>query len=198
MARQAGLRFIATAGARNVEAVHGLGAQEVIDYRAVRFEDAVSGIDAVIDLVGGEVQARSFAVLRPGGILVSAVSKPGQEAARRHGVRALFFLVNVTTAHLTQIAAMVDAGDLAVNVGTVLPLADARVAHEMLEGSRQGPRQDRPERRRMSGESTQGEGRREIQDRRIQCSFMKPAMPPLFLRRELCWSDRSAGRPTMT
>jgi len=52
------------------------------------------------------------------------------------GVRALFFLVNVTTAHLRQIAAMIDAGDLAVNVGTVMPLADARVAHEMLEGLR--------------------------------------------------------------
>lgn len=49
---------------------------------------------------------------------------------------ALFFLVNVTTAHLRQIAAMIDAGDLAVNVGTVMPLADARVAHEMLEGLR--------------------------------------------------------------
>jgi NADPH:quinone reductase-like Zn-dependent oxidoreductase len=134
------LRVIATAEASDVEAVHGLGAQEVIDYRALRFEDAVTGIDAVIDLVGGEVQARSFAVLKPGGILVSAVSKPEQEVATRHGVRALFFLVNVTTAHLTQIAAMIDAGDLAVNVGTVLPLADARVAHEMLEGSRSRPR----------------------------------------------------------
>ena len=140
MARHAGLRVIATANARDFEAVRGLGAQEVIDYRAVRFEDAVSGIDAVIDLVGGEVQARSFAVLRPGGILVSAVSKPDQEAATRHGVRALFFLVNVTTAHLARIAAMIDAGDLTVNVGAVLPLADARVAHEMLEGSRSRPR----------------------------------------------------------
>jgi NADPH:quinone reductase-like Zn-dependent oxidoreductase len=136
MARQAGLRVIATANARDVEAVHGLGAHEVVDYRAARFEDTATGVDAVIDLVGGEVQARSFAVLKPGGILVSAVSKPDQESAARHGVRALFFLVNVNTAHLTQIAAMIDTGDLAVNVGTVLPLADARVAHEMLEGAR--------------------------------------------------------------
>ena len=100
----------------------------------------MNSIDAVIDLVGGEVQARSFAVLRRGGILVSAVSKPDQEIATRHGVRALFFLVNVTTAHLTQIATMIDAGDLAVNIGAILPLADARVAHEMLEGSRSRPR----------------------------------------------------------
>ena len=140
MARHAGLRVVATANARDFEAVRDLGAQEVIDYRAVRFEDALSGIDAVIDLVGGEVQARSFAVLRPGGILVSAVSKPDQEAATRHGVRALFFLVNVTAAHLAQIAAMIDAGGLTVNVGTVLPLTDGRVAHEMLEGSRSRPR----------------------------------------------------------
>ena len=140
MARQAGLQVIATAAARDAEAVRGLGAHEVIDYRAVRFEDAVNSIDAVVDLVGGEVQAHSFAVLKPGGILVSAVSKPDQELATRHGVRALFFLVNVTTAHLTQIAAMIDAGDLVVNVGTILPLADARVAHEMLEGSRARPR----------------------------------------------------------
>jgi NADPH:quinone reductase-like Zn-dependent oxidoreductase len=140
MARQAGLRVSPTAEARDLETVHNLGAQQVIDYRRFRFEDAVNAIDAVIDFVGGETQMRSFAVLSPGGILVSAVSTPDQEAATRHGVRALFFLVNVTTAHLSQIAAMIDARQLAVNVGTTLPLADARAAHEMLEGIRPKPR----------------------------------------------------------
>jgi NADPH:quinone reductase-like Zn-dependent oxidoreductase len=140
MARHAGLRVIATAGARDFEAVRDLGAHDVIDDRSVRFEDAVSGIDAVVDLVGGEVQARSFAVLRPGGILVSAVSEPDQAVATRHGVRALFFLVNVTTAHLVRIAAMIEAGNLTARVGAVLPLADAREAHEMLEGTRSRPR----------------------------------------------------------
>jgi NADPH:quinone reductase-like Zn-dependent oxidoreductase len=140
LARHAGLRTIATAARDDAAFVRDLGADLVIDYRTERFENKVRDADAVIDLVGGEVQARSFAVLGPGGILVSAVSKPDQEAATRHGVRALFFLVNVTTAHLARIAAMIDAGDLTVNVGAVLPLADARVAHEMLEGSRSRPR----------------------------------------------------------
>jgi NADPH:quinone reductase-like Zn-dependent oxidoreductase len=139
LARRAGLRVIATVGARDIEAVRSLGAQEVIDYRAGGFEDRANGVDAVIDLVGGEVQARSLAVLKPGGILVSAVSQPDQEAAARHGVRALFFLVDVTTAHLARIAGMIDAGELTLGVGAVLPLADARVAHEMLEGSRPKP-----------------------------------------------------------
>ena len=104
-----------------------------------RFEDVSRGVDAVIDLVGGEMQARSFAVLKPGGILVSTVSQPDQEAAARHGVRVSFFLVNVTTAQLTRIAGMIDAGELIPRVGAVLALADARTAHEMLEGARPRP-----------------------------------------------------------
>ena len=109
LARQAGLRIFATAGARDLDRLQRLGAEEVIDYRAGRFAERASGVDAVIDLVGGEVQARSFAVLKPGGILVSAVSEPDQQTAARHGVRALFFLVDVTTAHLDGIAKLVDA-----------------------------------------------------------------------------------------
>jgi NADPH:quinone reductase-like Zn-dependent oxidoreductase len=139
LARRAGLRVIATVGAREIEGVRSLGAEEVIDHRAMRFEDTVKNVDAVIDLVGGEVQARSFEILKPGGVLVSAVSQPDQEAAARRGVRALFFLVDVTTAHLARVAAMIDAGELTPNVGAVLPLADARLAHEILEGTRPRP-----------------------------------------------------------
>jgi len=139
-AKQSGARVIATAGTGDVEIVRGLGADQVIDFKIARFEDAVRDIDVVIDLVGGETQERSFAVLKQGGMLVSAVSQPDQALAARHGVRALFFLVEVTTMHLTRIAEMIDAGELTVNVGTVLPFDDARVAHEMLEGVRPHPR----------------------------------------------------------
>ena len=69
---------------------------------------------------------RLRAVLRPGGILVSAVSKPDQKVATRHGVRALFFLVNVTSRHLAEIAGLIDGGQLRTRVGAVLPLEDAR------------------------------------------------------------------------
>jgi NADPH:quinone reductase-like Zn-dependent oxidoreductase len=139
-AKQSGARVIATAGTGDVEIVRRLGADVVIDYKTQRFEDAVQDIDAVIDLVGGETQERSFAVLKRGGLLVSAVSKPDQALAEQHGVRALFFLVEVTTMHLTRLAEMIDAGELTVNVGKVLPFADARIAHEMLEGVCPHPR----------------------------------------------------------
>jgi NADPH:quinone reductase-like Zn-dependent oxidoreductase len=90
--------------------------------------------------VGGEVQARSFAVLKRGGALISAVSPPDQGIAASRGIRAAFFLVDVTTACLAQIATSIETGALVTTVGAVLPLAAARVAHEMLEGQRPWPR----------------------------------------------------------
>ena len=139
-ARQSGAHVIASAGTGDVGIVRALGADEVIDYKTARFDDMVRDVDVVIDLVGGETQERSFMVLKRGGLLVSAVSKPDQALAERYGVRALFFLVEVTTMHLTRIAEMIDAGELTANVGKVLPFADARIAHEMLEGVRPHPR----------------------------------------------------------
>ena len=76
LAHQAGAHVIATASAGDLDRVRDLGAEEAIDFRAVRFEAVAGEVDAVIDLVGGETLERSFAVLRPGGVLVSAVAQP--------------------------------------------------------------------------------------------------------------------------
>jgi NADPH:quinone reductase-like Zn-dependent oxidoreductase len=136
-AHKAGLRVVATADARDIETVRNLGADQVIDYQKERFEDVVKNVDAVIDLVGGETQTKSFAVLKRGGKLVSAVSKPDQEVAASFGVSASFFLVAVNTRELNEIAESVDDGSLKTKVGTVLPLTEAIRAHEMLEGTRE-------------------------------------------------------------
>jgi NADPH:quinone reductase-like Zn-dependent oxidoreductase len=140
LARQAGLHVIATASAEDAAHVRELGADTVIDYRTGRFEDSVRGADAVIDLVGGDTQKRSFQVLRRGGKLISAVSLPDQHLAQSHGVEAAFFLVNVTSQYLAEIASLIDGGTLRTRVGAVLPLADAREAHFMLEGVRPHPK----------------------------------------------------------
>jgi NADPH:quinone reductase-like Zn-dependent oxidoreductase len=140
LARRAGLHIVATASADDAALVRGLGADTVIDYKTELFEDHVRGADAVIDLVGGDTQRRSFQVLRRGGKLISAVSNPDEELARRHGVEAAFFLVNVTTEDLAEIARLIDDGTLRTGVGVVLPLAGAREAHLMLEGVRPHPK----------------------------------------------------------
>jgi NADPH:quinone reductase-like Zn-dependent oxidoreductase len=138
LASRAGLRILATAAKDDAAFLRDLGAHEAIDYRT-SFEDSVRDVDAVIDLVGGDTQRRSFQVLRRGGKLISAVSEPDKDLAQRHGVEAAFFLVEVTTQQLDEIARLIDDG-LRVRVGAVLPLADAREAHLMLEGVRPRPK----------------------------------------------------------
>jgi len=140
LAHHAGLQTIATAATEDIPFVHDLGADRVIDYRTRRFEEDVRDADAVIDLVGGDIQGRSFQVLRRGGTLISAVSDPDRQLAERHGVTAAFFLVDVTARYLTEIARLIDDGKLRTRVGAVLPLARARDAHLMLEGQRPRPK----------------------------------------------------------
>ena len=140
LARRARLRSIVTAGTEDIAYVQALGADKVVDYHTQRFEDEVADADAVLDLVGGETLTRSFQVLRRGGAVISTVSDPDQDRAKHHGVTAAFFLVEVTTERLRRIAELIDRGELKTRVGAVLPFADARKAHRMLEGRRPLPR----------------------------------------------------------
>jgi NADPH:quinone reductase-like Zn-dependent oxidoreductase len=140
LARSAGVQTIATVATDDISVVRNLGANTVIDYRTQRFEEQVRDADAVIDLVGGETQNRSFQVLRRGGKLISAVSRPDQQLAERYGVEAGFFLVDVTSQYLAKIARLLNDGKLRTHIGVVLPLADARDAHFMLGHLRPQPK----------------------------------------------------------
>jgi NADPH:quinone reductase-like Zn-dependent oxidoreductase len=134
LASQAGLHVVATARSGDLPYVRGLGAERVLDYQEERFEERLSGVDVVLDTVGGDIQERSLRVLRPGGILVSAVSPVPDAIKEPYDVRTVFFYVDVTTARLNKITELFDSGKLATDVGTVLPLEEARIAHEMLGG----------------------------------------------------------------
>jgi NADPH:quinone reductase-like Zn-dependent oxidoreductase len=123
---------IATAASADVDYVRGLGAEKVVGYKKERFEDFVTGVDVVLDTVGGETQLPSLRVLMPGGILVSIVSTVPETAEQPRGVRVAYFYVDVTTARLNKIAELFDSGKLVTGVGAVLPLEKARDAHEML------------------------------------------------------------------
>src|SRR5215469_1795187 len=86
LAKQARLHVIATAGSADFAYVRSLGAEKVVDYKKDRFEDSVARVDVVLDTIGGDTQLRSLQVLKPGGILVSAVS-PVPENQERYPVR---------------------------------------------------------------------------------------------------------------
>jgi NADPH:quinone reductase-like Zn-dependent oxidoreductase len=134
LAKGAGAEVVATAFARDVEYVRTLGADQVIDVQMARFEEGAKDVDVVLDTVGGETLDRSFLTLKPGGVLVSSVAMPDQDKAARHHVRGVFFLVAVTSEGLNRLAELFDSGELTPKVGEVLPLAEARRAHEMLAG----------------------------------------------------------------
>jgi NADPH:quinone reductase-like Zn-dependent oxidoreductase len=135
LASQAGLHVVATAAAGDRDYVRSLGAETVMEYRTEKFEDSLTGVDVVLDTVGGDTQQRSLRVLKPGGILVSVVSPVPEAAQKRYGVRAAYFYVDVTTARLNKITERFDSGRLVAHVGTVLPLEEVRIAHEMLRGA---------------------------------------------------------------
>ena len=96
----------------------------------------MNGIDVVLDTVGGETQQRSLRVLKAGGSLVSAVSPVPEDLQWRYNIRAAYFYVDVTMDLLDKITRLFKSGQLVTDVGTVLPLEKARIAHETLDGAR--------------------------------------------------------------
>jgi NADPH:quinone reductase-like Zn-dependent oxidoreductase len=112
----------------------------VIDARDPNFGVGLDGIDVVIDTVGGDVQARSVRALRPGGVIVSAVSTPDSTLNAAAQVRGEYFIVDVDSPCLERIASRIDSGALHVPVGSVLPLQRAGEAHRMLDGLQARPR----------------------------------------------------------
>ncbi len=134
LAKRAQLKVAATASGNDAPMLRKLGADLVIDYHGEKFEDVLSTVDIVLDTVGGETKRRSFAVLKKTGILVSAVSGSDTDVPPGREQQAVFFLVDVTTARLNEFARRFGTGELKAQVGTRLPLEEARKAHEMLAG----------------------------------------------------------------
>ena len=139
LAQLNGARVIATARDRDLDFVRTLGAVEAFGAGAPPSPQWVGRVDVVIDTVGGEALPQAFDWLRPGGMMVSAVAEPDQQAARQRGVVAKFILVEVTTVDLQYIARLFEARQLTPHVGEVLSLSEARAAHEMLEGGKRRP-----------------------------------------------------------
>jgi NADPH:quinone reductase-like Zn-dependent oxidoreductase len=116
--------------------VQGLGAERVIDTATSDLQALGPVADAVIDTVGDAAQSHLLYLLKPGGILVSSAAKPDENRAKALGVRAVAFVVDVNRGDLQKISSMFETEALRADVGAVLPLEQARTAHEMLEGKK--------------------------------------------------------------
>ena len=128
LAKHIGTHVIATCSARNIDYVQGLGADEVIDYNAQDFAEAVSDCDAVFETVGGDVAERSFAVLKPGGRAAFIASGPTAPEPPRNDVTALRPRVGRDRPHLVRILDLIETGAIRVPEIRTFPLEDAASA----------------------------------------------------------------------
>lgn len=134
-AKVKGAKVIATATGDDMEYVRGLGADTVVDYKAEKFEEAAHAVDAVLDTIGGDTQARSWGTLRDGGTLVTTVGALAEppEATNR-GVQGKAFGAHPDRASLAEIARLLDAGQVKTRVGAAFPLSEAKQAQELAKG----------------------------------------------------------------
>jgi NADPH:quinone reductase-like Zn-dependent oxidoreductase len=131
LANWAGAFAIGTASAENADFLRELGAHEVIDYHAARFEEKVRDVDVVLDTIGGDTLARSFGVVRKGGVIVSLMDEPDRGELQRRGIRGATFIVVPNRDQLIEIARLIDAGSLRPVIATVFPLGEAKDAFEL-------------------------------------------------------------------
>jgi NADPH:quinone reductase-like Zn-dependent oxidoreductase len=131
LAKWKGAYVFATASARNQDLLRKLGVDEPIDYTRQRFEYIGRNVDVVLDTIGDETQERSWSVLKKGGNLVSLVRLPSEEKAKKLGVRAALLGAQPNGAQLAKIAKIIDSGKLAPIIDRILPLSEARRAHEL-------------------------------------------------------------------
>lgn len=128
LAKSIGAYVATTVSTNDIDFVKELGADEVIDYKTQKFEEQLSGFDAVFDTVGGEVTDTSFQVLNAGGVLVSMLGLPNQELAQKYGVTAIGQGTKTDTSHLTHLAELVDSGKINSKVDKVFPIEQVKEA----------------------------------------------------------------------
>ncbi len=133
-AKHAGARVIATASGRDLKWVKGLGADEVIDFESQKFEEHTGNIDLVFDLIAGEIQERSWQVLKEeGGAIVSTLSEPSKADARKSNARGVRMVVKSNPLQLKKIAELIVARRVKVVIEKAFPLEKVRVAHRYLQ-----------------------------------------------------------------
>jgi NADPH:quinone reductase-like Zn-dependent oxidoreductase len=123
-----GARVIGTATGADIEYLKSLGVEQIVDYKRERFEDTVSGVDAVVDLVGGETLSRSYSAVKKGGVLATTVQPIDESAAKRAGIRAVQVIMRRNAADLAELARLVEKGAIKPRLSETMSLTQAREA----------------------------------------------------------------------
>ena len=118
-----GAHVIATVSPADLDFVSGLGADQVIDYKGIPFEQLVRDVDVIFDTVGGETLSRSWALLKPGGRMVTIGA--GGEKQDEERIKKAFFIVEPNQQQLIEIGKLLQAGTIRAFVASVIPLSQS-------------------------------------------------------------------------
>lgn len=132
IAKHIGAHVVTTTSAKNADLVRSLGADEVIDYKTQKFEDVVSDYDVVFDMMGDDTMARSFGVLKKGGILVSIKGQDTDNLAEKHGVRFEWFFMSPSGEQLTQLGGLIEKGIVKPVIDSSYKLTEVSAAYDKL------------------------------------------------------------------
>jgi NADPH:quinone reductase-like Zn-dependent oxidoreductase len=131
-----GAHVIGVASSSDSTYVHSLGAEEVLAYDNGPFENSVHDIDAVLDVIGGDILQRSWQVIKDGGVLISTVEEPEPTRdAKRKNIRSEMIFVQPNSDRLSEIARLIDSDELKVRISAVLPLSEAEKAQELAKST---------------------------------------------------------------
>jgi len=132
IAKARGANVIATASTANQDFLKQLGADVTIDYTKQKFEDIAKDVDVVLDSIGKDTLARSYGVVKKGGIIVSLVARPNQSKVEKHGIRGAALSVEPNSDELAEIGNLIDDKKIKVFVSQTFPLAEAKKAQEQV------------------------------------------------------------------
>lgn len=131
-AHQAGATVIVTASGSDTQFLESLGADRIIDYKTEKFESGTNNADVVFDLVGGEIQQRSYGVLKEGGQLIATNHPVSVEEAAKHRISAMLMHMKPSREGLNHIAELLEAGKIRPDIADILPLEKAPEAWKSL------------------------------------------------------------------
>lgn len=131
IARHLGAEVVATCGPANLEYVRGLGARRVIDYTREDFAAAAGPCDVVFDTLGGEAHLRSFAALKPGGVMVCLTAAPIPAASPRSDVTVIRSQIRPTRERLDRVLEWAAGGVIRAQVTRVFPFEEAPAAYAL-------------------------------------------------------------------
>jgi NADPH:quinone reductase-like Zn-dependent oxidoreductase len=133
IAKARGAKVIATASTANQDLLKQLGVDQAIDYTTTKFEDAVKDVDVVLVAVRGDTLARSYGVVKKGGMIVSITGMPSQAECEKRGIRGSSLMAHPDAKVLEEFTKLIEAKKMTPIVSQIFPLAEAAKAHQQIE-----------------------------------------------------------------